>query len=114
MPKPPLPTVQIGNLEMLAHDLEQMPFGIATITTAMLGEGWRLPTLEETQVFQSLSELGVGGFRSGSHWTQLRNRSNPSLRAVWYPDNPHYPEHTAYADDQSSDVWTRPVRTITR
>lgn len=113
MPNPSMPTFKLGRIEVLAHDLEQMPFGIATLTVKGLGEGWRLPTLEETRLFQALSELGVGGFRPGSHWTQLRNRVNPSFRAVWFPDNPDYPEHTAYADDQAADVWTRPVRTIT-
>lgn len=46
-PKSPFPTTRIGNLEVYNEDLGKMSWDDAMKKASELGEGWRLPTLEE-------------------------------------------------------------------
>ena len=62
-------TVKIGNLEVMTEDLEgSMKWDEALRVCADLGDGWRLPTIEELNtLYQNKDE--IGGFTVNDYWS---------------------------------------------
>ena len=68
--------IKIGNLEVAQNDfVEKMPWEEAKSACLNLGDGWRLPTIEEAKIlFKHRNK--IGGFQKYSYWTSTELASN--------------------------------------
>ncbi len=64
----PNDTIILGNLEIMKIDLGTMTWVEATNACAALGDGWRLPTIEELGVMQTNKDK-IGGFVNSLYWS---------------------------------------------
>ena len=72
-------TTVIGNLEIAAEDNpEQLAWFKSSEACKALGDGWRLPTIEEMQLLYDNREL-IGGFDDwGTYWSSTTNEDEPT------------------------------------
>lgn len=105
-------TYRLGTIEMLDHDLEELEYPVALIEIKRLGEGWRVPTLQECSMLQELADLGVGGFAKHPlgiyYWTSQGNVPNPSYQRTWNFDS----QESTYHHQHQDGIRVRPVRSI--
>ena len=72
-----LPSIKIGNLEVMTKDLGNMNWYDAVKACDDLGSGWRLPTLKELNLLYENKEM-IGGFTSNWYWSSP-NRNGDML-----------------------------------
>jgi hypothetical protein len=63
-------------LEVMKTDLSKMTWDEAKKACGNLGDGWRLPTMQELSEKIYPLRYEIGGFTSGSYWSSLE--SGPS------------------------------------
>ena len=68
--------IRIGDIEVAQNDFtEKMPWEDAKKACVELGEGWRLPTIEEAKKLYKFRDK-IGGFQKYSYWTSTELASN--------------------------------------
>lgn len=60
-------TIVLNGLEILSTDLATLPWDEAVQACTALGDGWRLPTLEELNML-FLNKDAIGGFVNSFYW----------------------------------------------
>ena len=117
-PLPPLVSTTAGSLGVHPHDCPTlMTFNEAEKTVAFLGEGWRIPTLEELRILYNNKD-NIGGFKtaanpSGSdcpdwYWSSTEIRDYPSyVHTVRFSDGLESWNHKDY-----TRLSCRPVRLV--
>ena len=58
----------IGSLEVMKEDLGVMDWKQAEQACEKLGNGWRLPSLEELEIVYK-NRMQIGGFEEGHYWS---------------------------------------------
>ena len=71
-------TFKVGNLEVMKEDLGKMSWDDAIKTCAALGDGWRLPTIDELDILYENRDR-IGGFASANYWSSTEGDSS----GVW-------------------------------
>jgi hypothetical protein len=73
---------QLG-LEVRKTDLSKMTWDEAKKACGNLGDGWRLPTIQELseKIYPLRNE--IGGFTSGSYWSSLESGPNRGGPNAW-------------------------------
>ena len=66
--KPAIEFIRIGNLEVMTKDIGKMNWWDAKKACEALGDGWRLPTVEELK-FLRVNQTIIGGFASSDYWS---------------------------------------------
>ncbi|MDA8669523.1 DUF1566 domain-containing protein, partial [Flavobacteriales bacterium] len=67
-------TIKIHNLEVMTFDLGEMRWYQAKIACAKVGDGWRLPTIDELDMMHvNLHFQGLGGFANNEYWSSSTN-----------------------------------------
>ena len=74
-------TVKIGNLEVMTKDLGEMNWYDAMKACADLGDGWRLPTIEELTILHQNKDK-IGGFANKYYWS---SKEGGSTNAYGFP-----------------------------
>jgi hypothetical protein len=69
-----IPTVKIGNLEVMTEDLGKMKWDEAMKACADLGDGWRLPTKDDLNVLYENKDK-IGGFTNLYYWSSTEDDS---------------------------------------
>lgn len=85
-------TIVIGNLEIAPTDYpEKMRWFLAQQACTKLGDGWRLPTIEELRIMYDNREK-IGGFDDwGNYWSTSVNEETPTFVEVFsFHDGKHY------------------------
>ena len=67
-------TIKIGNLEIMTEDLGKRLLGDAMKACADLGDGWRLPTIDELNILYENKDE-IGGFASNYYWSSTSHWS---------------------------------------
>jgi len=57
------------SIEIAANDLEEMTWDEARDYTLIIGDRWRLPTVEELDEMYRLHTKAVGGFQFKNYWS---------------------------------------------
>ncbi|MFD2909423.1 hypothetical protein ACFSX9_11855 [Flavobacterium ardleyense] len=57
------------SFEIAANDLQEMTWNEARAYTLIVGERWRLPTMEELDEMYRLHAKAVGGFQFKNYWS---------------------------------------------
>lgn len=65
----PNDTIVIGTLEIMKYDLPVQPWPDAANSCAALGDGWRLPTLDELVNVLEPNKDKIGGFVNSLYWS---------------------------------------------
>jgi hypothetical protein len=65
---PPFATIKIGNLEVMTEDLGEMNWEDAQSACEALGDGWRLPTIDEWNILYENKDK-IGGFALYYYWS---------------------------------------------
>jgi uncharacterized protein (TIGR02145 family) len=103
--------IRIGNLEIAENDFEsKMEFNEAVDACARLGNGWRLPTLDELKLIDDNKSLIIGlKFGNYYYWSSIKANSGEP-RVYYFVSNFH--GKFGYKD-KFSDPCVRPVRSLT-
>ena len=75
-------TVKIGDLEVMTEDLEEMNWPAAKKACADIGDGWRLPTIDELNILYKNKDK-IGGFASGYYWSSTEFDYNLAWRQIF-------------------------------
>jgi len=63
------------NLEVMKTDLGEMTWDDANKACEKLGEGWRLPTIDELQKIYKLKNK-IGGFKDDRYWSSTEGTND--------------------------------------
>ena len=111
----PMRTYIIGNIEVLASDPGKSKYWDAVKYCTDLGEGWRLPTINELEnLLQPMHDMEVCSFKSELeekaslfihpyYWSSEMDEK-PLCWSFKKRDNEYMPEYRSF--------WFRPVRSI--
>jgi hypothetical protein len=78
-----LPSINIGNLEVMTEDLGEMNWEDAKKACADLGDGWRLPTKFELNLLYENKEK-IGGFVKNYYWSSTEIDLNNAWVQYFY------------------------------
>ena len=99
--------VMIGNLGIYKNDISsEINWYDANTACGKLGDGWRLPTINELEIlYQNKSK--IGGFSGAYYWS-----STPASNGyVWY-QHFGYGNKFNYGLEKTDKMYARPVRTF--
>ena len=99
-------SVIIKNLEILKNDIGCMPWEEAKIACSMLGEGWRLPTIDEFKNIIYKNRDKIGGFEKYSYWSSSELTSD----FVW--NQGFTTGKRDYNFSKKGNLYVRPVKSI--
>lgn len=74
-------TVKIGNLEVMTEDLGVMEWPKAEQACESLGNGWRLPSLEELEILHKKRKR-IGGFKVDHYWSSTESKDSNILNEM--------------------------------
>ena len=63
--------IRIGNLEIAQNDFRKIPWIDANNSCINLGDGWRLPTIQELKILYQNRE-SIGNFKWDSYWSSTK------------------------------------------
>ena len=63
--------IKIGNLQVAQYDFRKIPWVDANNSCINLGDGWRLPTIEELKILYQNRE-SIGNFKWDSYWSSTK------------------------------------------
>jgi hypothetical protein len=78
-------TIKIGNLEVMTEDLGQMLWDDAKKACTDLGDGWRLPILDELKILRENMDK-IGGFFANPNTTRYWSSTEEEDNWAWYMD----------------------------
>ena len=64
-------SIKIGNLEIAQNDFRKIPWTDANNSCINLGDGWRLPTIQELKILYQNREI-IGNFKWDSYWSSTK------------------------------------------
>jgi len=64
-------SIKIGNLEIAQNDFRKIPWIDANNSCINLGDGWRLPTIQELKILYQNRE-SIGNFKWDSYWSSTK------------------------------------------
>ena len=63
--------IKIGNIEVAQYDFRKIPWIDANNSCMSLGDGWRLPTIDELKILYQNRE-SIGNFKWDSYWSSTK------------------------------------------
>jgi hypothetical protein len=63
--------IKIGNIEVAQYDFRKIPWVDANNSCINLGDGWRLPTIDELKILYQNREI-IGNFKWDSYWSSTK------------------------------------------
>jgi hypothetical protein len=96
-------TIKIDNLEVMTEDLGKMRWDDAMKACADLGDGWRLPTIDEMSKLLYKNKEKIGGFAQAQYWTSPEFDTNLAWFEIFYKGNQN-------ARNLSNVLYVRAVR----
>ena len=63
--------IKIGNIEVAQYDFRKIPWVDANNSCMSLGDGWRLPTIDELKILYQNRE-SIGNFKWDSYWSSTK------------------------------------------
>jgi hypothetical protein len=63
--------IKIGNIEVAQYDFRKIPWVDANNSCMSLGDGWRLPTIDELKILYQNRER-IGNFKWDSYWSSTK------------------------------------------
>jgi hypothetical protein len=75
-------TVKIGRLEVMTGDLGRMNWKLAKTACKDLGDGWRLPTIDELKIIYNNKEK-IGNFSTLDYWSSTEVDYYAEMLDAW-------------------------------
>jgi hypothetical protein len=94
-------TVKIGSLEIMTEDLGEMNWDYAAKACSNLGNGWRLPTLEELRILFENKDK-IGGFTENTYWSSDEHKGEDGFaygKGFMFGEEPSEPYHKSFEFD---------------
>ncbi len=103
-------TVKIDSLEVMTEDLGKITWKEAKAAVENLGDGWRLPTIQELQfMYDKRDEIGGFKFKASDIW-YWSSKEDYTIGLAWAFYFTTYGK--AYTYQKSNEAYVRAVRDL--